>query len=98
MKFKLLNETGEITFAMIFEKGDEIIGTLKQFAIEQRPFASHFTAIGALSDATVGFFDPVKKDYNRIAMRERMEVLSLAGDVTTEDDFPKVHAHIVVSK
>src|SRR5213594_709507 len=51
MKFKLLNESGEKTFALIFEKGDEVIGSLKQFATEQRLLASHFTAIGALSDA-----------------------------------------------
>jgi len=45
MKFKLLNESGEKTFALIFEKGDEVIGALNQFAIEQRLLASHFTAI-----------------------------------------------------
>jgi predicted DNA-binding protein with PD1-like motif len=79
MKFKLINESGEKTFALVFEKGDEVIGALKQFATEQRLLASHFTAIGALTDVVVGFFDPVKKDYKRIAMREQMEVLSLAG-------------------
>jgi predicted DNA-binding protein with PD1-like motif len=98
MKFKLLNESGEKTFALIFEKGDEVIGSLKQFATEQRLLASHFTAIGALSDAVVGFFDPEEKDYNRIAMREQMEVLSLAGDVTIESNLPKIHAHVVVGK
>jgi|SRR5436309_1392740 len=98
MKFKLLNESGEKTFALIFEKGDEVIGALNQFAIEQRLLASHFTAIGALSDIVVGFFDPSKKDYKRIAMREQMEVLSLGGDVTIEGDVPKIHAHVVVGK
>ena len=98
MKFKLLDESGEKTFALIFEKGDEVIAALRQFAIEQRLLASHFTAIGALSDVVVGFFDPVTKDYKRIAMREQMEVLSLAGDVTIEGDVPKIHAHIVVGK
>jgi hypothetical protein len=98
MKFKLINESGEKTFALVFEKGDEVIGALKQFATEQRLLASHFTAIGALTDVVVGFFDPVKKDYKRIAMREQMEVLSLVGDVTIEGDVPKIHAHIVVGK
>jgi len=40
----------------------------------------------------VSFFDPSKKDYKRIAMREQMEVLSLGGDVTIEGDVPKIHA------
>jgi predicted DNA-binding protein with PD1-like motif len=98
MKFKLLDESGEKTFALIFDKGDEVIGTLRHFATEQRLLASHFTAIGALSDAVVGFFDPTKRAYKRIAMREQMEVLSLAGDVTIEDDAPKIHAHVVLGK
>src|ERR671931_110310 len=49
MKFKLLNESGEKTFALIFEKGDEVIGELKQFATEQHLLASHFTAMEVLS-------------------------------------------------
>ncbi len=98
MKFKLLDESGEKTFALIFDKGDEVIGALKQLATEQRLLASHFTAIGALSDAIVGFFDPGKKDYKRVGMREQMEVLSLAGDITIEDDAPKIHAHVVLGK
>ena len=53
MKWKLLNESGEKTFALIFEKGDEVIETLRGFATEQRHLASHFTAIGALSDVII---------------------------------------------
>jgi uncharacterized protein len=98
MKFKLLDESGEKTFALVFEKGDEVIGTLRQFANEQRLLTSHFTAIGALTDAVVGFFNPAKKDYKRIAIREQVEVLSLAGDITIENDVPTIHAHIVVGK
>ena len=74
------------------------MGALRQFATEQRLLASHFTAIGAFSDVLLGFFDPVKKDYKRITIREQMEVLSLACDVTIQDDVPKIHAHIVVGK
>src|SRR5438093_6075037 len=98
MKFKVLNEGGGKTFALIFEKGDEVIQALKKFATEQRLLASHFTAIGALSDAVVGFFDPMKKDYKRIAISEQVEVLSLAGDVTIENNLSKIHAHVVVGK
>ena len=98
MKSKLINESGEKTFAVIFEKGDEVIETLRRFANEQSLLSSHFTAIGALSDVVVGFFDPVKKDYTKIRIREQVEVLSLTGDIAFEGDVPKIHAHIVVGK
>src|SRR5881296_3433976 len=98
MKSKLINESGEKTFAVIFEKGDEVIETLRRFANERRLLASHFTAIGALSDVVIGFFDPAKKDYKEIPIREQVEVLSLTGDIVFEGDVPKIHAHIVVGK
>ena len=98
MKSRLINQSGEKTFAVIFEKGDEVIETLRRFANEQSLLSSHFTAIGALSDVVVGFFDPVKKDYTKIRIREQVEVLSLTGDIAFEGDVPKIHAHIVVGK
>ena len=98
MKSKLINESGEKTFAVIFEKGDEVIETLRRFASGQRLLSCHFTAIGALSDVILGFFDPVKKEYKKIQIREQVEVLSLTGDIAFEGDLPKIHAHIVVGK
>ena len=38
------------TYALIFENGDEITATLKQFAKENGLAGSSFKAIGALSD------------------------------------------------
>ncbi len=59
--------------------------------------AAHFTAIGALSDVTLVYFDWEKKDYKRIPLREQVEVLSLIGDVALDEKGKhKVHAHIVV--
>ena len=98
MKSRLINESGEKTFAVIFEKGDEVIETLRRFANEQRLLASHFTAIGALSDVVIGFFDPAKKQYKKTPIREQVEVLSLTGGITFEGDVPKIHAHIVLGK
>ena len=98
MKSKLINESGEKTFIIIFEKGDEVIETLRRFANERRLLASHFTAIGALSNVVIGFFDPAKKQYKKIPIREQVEVLSLTGGITFEGDVPKIHAHIVLGK
>ena len=98
MKSKLINEGSEKTFVLIFDKGDEVTTELLQFAVDGRLLASHFTAIGALSEAVLGFFDTTKKDYKKIAMREQLEVLSLDGDIVLQDGKPKIHAHIVVGK
>jgi predicted DNA-binding protein with PD1-like motif len=98
MKFKLINESAEKTFALVFDKGDEITWTFRRFVTEQHLLASRFTAIGALSDVVLGFFDPMKKEYKRIPIHEQMEVLSLAGDVTIDQGTIGFHAHIVLGK
>jgi predicted DNA-binding protein with PD1-like motif len=98
MKSKLLNDGPQKTWALVFDKGDEAIEALKQFAREKKLGASQFTAIGAFSELTLGFFVLEKKEYNRIPIREQVEVLSLIGDISEGEKGPKIHAHVVVGK
>jgi hypothetical protein len=96
---KLIQDrTGERTWAVIFETGEEAMAGLREFAREANLIGSHFTAIGAFSDAVLGFFDPETKQYARIPVREQVEVLSLLGNVALHQGRPKVHAHVVVGK
>lgn len=90
--------TGQTTWALIFDKGDAVIENLTRFARENGLGGSHFTAIGAFQDATLGYFDREKKDYERIEVGEQVEVLTLAGDVARKDGEPKVHAHVVLGR
>lgn len=89
---------GERTFVLIFDPGDEVIQGLTDFVRRERLRGSRLTAIGALSDAVVGYFDWEKKAYTRTGIREQVEVLSLVGDVAVKDGEPAVHAHIVLGK
>jgi len=100
MKAKQIGEAhGEKAFAVIFDTGDEVKAGLVAFAKEQRLAGSHFTAIGAFSEVTLGYFDWQKKEYRKIPVREQVEVLSLVGDVALkENGEPEVHAHVVVGR
>jgi uncharacterized protein len=97
MKSKLLDATGQKTFALVFDKGDEVVAELTRFATSERLGAAHFTAIGAFSEVTLGYFERARKDYKRMTVAEQVEVLSLIGDVAVDNtNAPKVHAHVVV--
>jgi predicted DNA-binding protein with PD1-like motif len=98
VKTKLIHDDGEKTFAIIFDKGDEVASGLLSFAKDNNLSASHFTAIGAFERVTLGFFEREQKDYKRILIDEQVEVLSLIGDIALDGDEPKVHAHVVVGK
>lgn len=98
MKAKILQGEGRQTFAAIFETGDEAMTGLLGFAKEHRLAASQLTAVGAFSDAVLGFFDWETKHYKRIPVDEQVEVLSLVGDIALDGDEPKVHAHVVLGR
>lgn len=100
MRRKLLDTTdGRRTFAIVFERGDEVAEGLLQVAKDERLEGSQLTGIGALQDVVLGYWDWDTKDYKRIGVREQVEVLSLIGNVALgPDGTPKVHAHIVIGK
>jgi predicted DNA-binding protein with PD1-like motif len=99
MKAELLNEHGGLrTFALVLGTGDEAMGVLTSFARDHQLHATQFTAIGAFSRVVVAYFDWETKQYRQIPIAEQVEVLSLVGDITLEDDQPKVHAHVVIGK
>jgi len=98
MRWKLLDERGERTYVLILDKNDEVVSTLTAFARDRRLGASHFTAIGAFSETTLGYFDRERREYAKIPLREQVEVLSLTGDIALGEDGPTIHAHVVVGK
>ncbi len=70
MKSKLIHDAqGEKTFALIFETGDEAMSGLVEFAKANALGASHFTAIGAFRDVTLGYFDWESKEYQKIPVQ-----------------------------
>lgn len=98
MNDKLLDATGQKTFALILDKGEEVVSSLTEFARSRQVGAAHFTAIGAFSELTLGYFDRGRKDYKKMPLKEQVEVLSLIGDIALDGDAPKVHAHVVVGR
>jgi predicted DNA-binding protein with PD1-like motif len=98
MKSKLISDAPQRTFALVFDKGDEVLENLLAFAREHGLAAAEFTGLGALSDAVLGYFDWQRKDYVRIPIDEQVEVLNLTGNVALADGEPKLHAHIVLGK
>lgn len=97
MRSKLLHETeGLRTFALVLAKNDEAAAVLARFAHDHGVTGAGFTAVGACREATLAYFDPDAMQYQDIPVTEQAEVLSLAGDIATNDGKPAVHAHAVL--
>jgi predicted DNA-binding protein with PD1-like motif len=98
MHVHTLQTRGETTYAVVFDKGDEFMSGMLDVAREQRLDAARFTAIGAFSRATLGYFDRERRKYQHIPLDEQVEVLSLIGNIALDGATPKIHAHVVVGK
>jgi predicted DNA-binding protein with PD1-like motif len=99
VQLKLVSETnGQRTVVVILDDGEEVISELTGLAIRHGLWGAHFTAIGAFSAATLGFFDIDRKDYLKIPVPQQVEVVSLAGNIALDKGLPKVHAHAVVAR
>jgi uncharacterized protein len=99
MQSRLLHDDhGQRTYALVFDKGDELMKGLTSFAAEEDIDAGDLSAIGALSAATVGYFSRERMDYERIPVTEQVELLALIGHVTGGEQQPNVHAHVVLGR
>jgi predicted DNA-binding protein with PD1-like motif len=99
MRSKLLyEENGLKTFALVFDKGEEVKESLLEFAGANRLSAAYISAIGAFSEVTLGYFQRPSKTYKEIPIREQVEVLSLSGNITMKNGKSGLHAHVVVGK
>src|SRR5437773_9896856 len=97
MKVQLLN-AGEPTkqYAVIFYQGDEAFSGMLEFAQKYHVTSAHFTAIGAVNGATLGWFDPQRKMYKKIPINGQHEVIGMSGDIALYEGKPVVHTHMLV--
>ena len=98
MKSKLVaDNAGERTYVLILDPDEEAFASISRFATEERIGAASLTALGAFSQATVGWFDLAAKTYRKIPVPQQCEVLSAIGDVALDDKgAPSLHVHVVL--
>jgi len=99
MQSKLINDGSQKTYVLVLDKGEEVVSSIEGFARQHGLTAAQITAIGALSDAVLGFFNWETKEYDKIPVKEQVEVVSFIGDVALgPDGKPALHPHIVLSR
>jgi uncharacterized protein len=94
-RVKLIGEQGGTReYQLVFEPHAEVMATLTDFILRNHFKSVHFTALGACSDAIVGYYDPAARDYRRTPYQQQMEVVSLIGDAAPTNGGAGLHIHI----
>jgi predicted DNA-binding protein with PD1-like motif len=99
MKTKALNRGSPRTWALVLEKGEDVVHELTRFAEQQNLTAAHFEGIGAFERAVIRYFDWETKQYQPNQVNEQVEVVAFSGNVSVKPDGgKKAHIHAVLAK
>ena len=82
---------------IVLERDEEIIETLKKFALEKNIKGASIAGIGTLKDPQLGFFDLEKKEYAKKVIEGDFELLALNGNISLFEGDTVVHIHTLIS-
>lgn len=85
------------THVLLLLEGEKLIESIGDFCSSKKISAAHFTAIGALKEVELGFYDLAAKEYRWKKAEAELELDNATGNVAVLDGKPIVHAHVTVS-
>ncbi|WP_312992046.1 PPC domain-containing DNA-binding protein [Chryseobacterium flavum] len=90
-------KTGHIYIVSI-DNHSNIVEALTDFIRDQKIQAGEVTGIGAVSEATLRFFNPAAKKYVDKTFKEQMEVTNISGNVSEIEGKLTLHLHITLGR
>jgi predicted DNA-binding protein with PD1-like motif len=85
-------------FQLRFMAGERMLGPLLEWLGRENVGYASLTGLGAVSTATVSYWNAETQQYETHELTEQMEVVSLIGNVTLRDGEPFVHAHVALGR
>lgn len=104
MRYRVLEDIGgRRKFVLVLDQGEEVVASVTHFAASLGVRGASLTGIGALAQATLGWFNPATKEFRQNAVDEQAEVLAITGNIAQgvdpdgePDTGVKLHLHIVL--
>ncbi len=82
------------TIVARIDKGEEILGQVKEIAIKEEIKMASVRALGAVGEFTVGVFQTEEKQYLANRFAGNFEIVSLTGTISTMDGAFYCHLHM----
>lgn len=89
---------GEDKFVVSLANHAEVFETLWLFCVDKGIKAGIIHGIGAVSEATLRFFNPITKQYVDRTFTEQMEIANLTGNISTLNGETYLHLHVVLGR
>ncbi len=84
------------TFIGRLPNGADLLKGITEYIIKHKISIGEVHGIGAVSRSAILYYNQQTKEYEKIAIDEPMEMLSLAGNISIRDHDPYPHLHIVL--
>jgi predicted DNA-binding protein with PD1-like motif len=84
----------ENTWLIRLDPGEEIVSALSEIAAKENIRLASVSGIGAVNVAVLGLFDPLSKVYSKNKVEKDLEIVSLAGNISTMDGNTYLHLHM----
>ncbi|WP_347217303.1 PPC domain-containing DNA-binding protein [Chryseobacterium sp.] len=85
-------------YMVSIQSNSNIVETLTDFIKNQNIQAGEVSGIGAVSEATLRFFNFETKNYADKTFQEQMEVTNISGNVSVIEGNPVLHLHITLGR
>ena len=82
------------------DNNDDLFETLIDFCCKHKIKTGHISLIGAVKNIKIGYYKQQEKQYinlDELSNRGPFEIASCSGNISTKDNTPAIHLHIVVS-
>lgn len=83
-------------YLMVLRRGDNVLQNLEQLAQAEKIPSASFAGIGFMSEATFGFYDFNRKQFDPKTFRN-VEMANMTGSIAWKEGKPSIHAHGTVT-
>ena len=78
-------------------KGDDLLRALTNFCQKLGITLGEVKAMGAVSQARIGYYHQNSRNYEWLELDRPLEILALEGNISLKDGKPFVHAHVTLA-
>ena len=93
MNFKKIVDT----YFIRIDRGEKLLETLKNFCTSNKINCGYFFGIGSLDEAELAHYIVKTKKYTSEMFRQPLEIVNLAGNITTMSNEIYLHCHATLS-
>lgn len=101
IKSKQFSQFNEYGMGKIYKgrlpRGENLLESMTNLVKELNIEAGHIQVLGAVRNATIGYFNQSTTEYKYIDINKPMEIVHCTGNISLLDGEPMIHAHIILS-